>query len=162
MKRIELTQGKFCIVDDYDYEYLSEYNWYANVANRQKNKFYARRSVNLGNKSIKGFLMHRQIMGVTDPKILIDHINGDGLDNRRCNLRIVTSQQNQFNSTSKGGRSIYKGVSFHIRDKKWYARITRDYKLITIGSFSNEVDAALAYNKKALELFGEFALLNVV
>ena len=96
-------------------------------------------------------------------KLTVDHINHNGLDNRKENLREVTQAQNQRNRRSnKNSSSQYKGVSWFKRDKKWHAQIKHKGKGIHLGYFTCEHQAALAYNKKALELWGEYALLNEV
>jgi hypothetical protein len=104
--------------------------------------------------------MHRYIMKV--PKGLVcDHINHNGLDNRKSNLRICTRQQNTYNQRSqKGGSSKYKGVDWNKRQKKWRARIYYKRKFYYLGYFDNEVDAAKSYDKKAKEFFKEFACPN--
>lgn len=107
--------------------------------------------------------MHREVMGVNDPKVEIDHKNRNKLCNERWNLRICTTSQNQANRQAPGKNktSQYKGVRLH-KQGKWEARITHKYNVIQIGLFDIENDAAIAYNNKALELFGEFAYLNEV
>ena len=91
----------------------------------------------------------------------IDHINGNGLDNRKVNLRLCNSSQNQRNARKrKSGTSRFKGVDWHKESKKWRARICVNRKRIHIGRYKSEFEAAQAYDKKAIELFGEFASLN--
>lgn len=89
----------------------------------------------------------------------VDHINGDGTDNRRENLRVCTHQQNMGNQSSRKGSSIYKGVS-KTRTGNWAARIWNNYKCINIGTFADEREAGKAYNQQAIKYFGEFAKLN--
>ena len=97
------------------------------------------------------------------PDIQIDHINGDRSDNRISNLRMATNAQNQCNTKiSSRNKSGYRGVSWSKSKGKWYAKIMFNQKTISLGYFNNKEEAALAYNKKALELFGEFAYLNEV
>ena len=88
---------------------------------------------------------------------MIDHINHDKTDNRKMNLRTVSQQQNCMNRIT---RSTYKGISFHKRNKKFEARITINGQIIYIGSYENPIEAALAYDKKAIELFGDYACTN--
>jgi len=148
---IPLTQGKVTIVDAEDYKRLSKDKWYA--ANTG-GKFYACRSIKQRTIS-----MHREIMG--EPKgMFVDHIDGNGLNNRRSNLRVCTPAQNVQNRRCMGGSSGYKGVSFIKRDNKWKAEITLNRRRIHIGHFADEISAAKAYDRKAAELFGEFAYLN--
>lgn len=102
---------------------------------------------------------HRLILNAKLP-LQVDHINGNGLDNRKNNLRMVTSQQNNFNR--KPINSKYKGVAFHKSCNSWEAKICLNQKRIYIGMFKTDKEAAQAYNLKAIELFGEFAYLNKV
>ncbi len=103
--------------------------------------------------------MHRLIMN--PPKGMeVDHINGNRLDNRRENLRIVTSQQNKMNSGTRKHSSIYKGVSWNKNSKSWRANMTFNKKHISLGQYINEYHAALAYDLWALDLFKEFAKTN--
>jgi hypothetical protein len=94
------------------------------------------------------------------PKECIDHINGDKLDNRIENLREATKAQNNRNVGSKGGSSKYCGVAWCKSKNKWEAYITFNRKKKHLGRYSEEIDAAMAYNKAAIEMFGEFAKLN--
>jgi hypothetical protein len=103
--------------------------------------------------------MHRQITGAA-AGLVVDHIDNDGLNNRRSNLRICTIKQNSRNSRSPGGASRYKGVSRDKRHKKWRVKIICNGKRISVGYFANEIKAALAYDEHAKELFGEYAYLN--
>lgn len=149
MKVIPLTQGKSAIVDDEDYELVSRYKWYAN---KSGNVWYARTMD--GGKTI---LMHWLIMGGKH----IDHINGNGLDNRRENLRFATSSQQAMNRPShRGSTSRYKGVSWDSARGKWLATIGKPS--VHLGYFKNEQDAARAYNEDAVKRFGEFARLNEI
>lgn len=102
-------------------------------------------------------------MGVVDdPSVVVDHVNGNGLDNRRCNLRVCTPQQNAFNSKPvRGSRSKFKGVKYNTACKnKWTARIRINGKQVDIGRFETEEEAARAYDKVAKEVQGDFAWLN--
>jgi hypothetical protein len=150
---IELTRGYVTKVDDADYDSLAAHNWYYNGR-------YAVRGVWCPlRKNMKPIKMHRVILGAKDCES-IDHINGDGLDNRRANLRLCTHQQNMFNrrNATKPKTSIYKGV--HLSRGKWRASIRFNKKLKHIGYFTSELDAAKTYDEVAKEMFGEFAGLN--
>ncbi|MFW2032020.1 HNH endonuclease [Acinetobacter sp. ULE_I037] len=153
-----LGGGVYTICDWEDYESVKEFKW--NTSSRQSRTQWAwAHDPKNGGITRKKVAMHNLIMCPPENHY-VDHINGNGLDNRRVNLRIVTKQQNTFNSASKGGSSIYKGVC---RDKQcdmWVAYITKDGKKRTIGRFEFEDDAARAYDKEAMHLFGEYAKLN--
>lgn len=141
MKRIELTRGKFAIVDDSDFDELSKFKWHAMA--HHSGIWYAKRSVSINNKR-GAILMHRQIL--PDCKI-VDHKNGDGLDNRRLNLRSADASISNRNRTSLGS-SKYVGVSKYKRGaskKKWVARIKINGKVIWLGTYEYEIDAAKAY-----------------
>jgi len=104
--------------------------------------------------------MHREILDAPDG-MQIDHVNGNGLDNRVANLRLCTATQNQRNAVKRAnGSSRFKGVDWNKRQKKWRARITINKRTILIGRYCDEFRAAKAYDKKAIELFGEFANIN--
>jgi hypothetical protein len=152
-KRIKLTWGKWAIVDAEDYGRLSQYRWCAVEEGRN---WYARTFRRDG----WPLAMHRLILDA--PKgLFVDHIDHNGLDNRRENLRLCTRLENLRNARpSRGGSSKYKGVNWCKIRKKFRARITHNKKRIYLGYFENEIDAAKAYDKKAVELFGEFAYLN--
>ena len=157
VKRIPLTRGEFALVDDADYEWLSERKWWyrdcgANAyAGSQTRK----------NNVIRYLYMHREIM--QPPRGMdVDHKNGNGLDNRRCNLRVCTRAQNLHNGQPLGGSSRHKGVSWSKYAKKWQAYIDVHGKRKHLGYFINEQDAARAYNEEALQNFGEFARINII
>lgn len=154
MKHIPLTQNKVAIVDDNDYETISQYKWYC-VGGR-----YAARDIRINKKRVCIY-MHRYILG-NNKKFDVDHINHDGLDNRKENLRLCTTSENMGNQRIqiKSKYSKYKGVTFDINRKKWQSKIMKNKKTIHLGRFDCEEDAADAYNKKALELFGEYAFIN--
>lgn len=158
-KRIPLTQGKFAIVDDTDFDWLNQWKWYTHA---DLITYYATRWV-YKPKPRRRVFMHRLIL--SPPKdMMTDHINGNGLDNRRCNLRVCTSSQNQQNSRKhRGCSSIYKGVSRNTgRGKTWVAYICTNGRLRQLGAFDDEWDAACAYNAEARKHFGVFAKPNVL
>ena len=153
MKEIILTQNQVALVDDADYEWLNKGKWYAQ---RSRQTFYAKRLISTGYKA-----MHRVILGLKPgDKRQCDHIDGDGLNNQRSNLRVCTHGQNQHNRRSYGGTSKYKGVCFERSHRKWGAYIYVNKKNIRLGSFDLESDAARCYDGAALKYFGEFALTN--
>jgi hypothetical protein len=157
-RRIPLTQGKFAIVDPEDYDRLAGYKWFAM---RSRRGFYAIRMVTTKNGRRKKIRMHRQILNAPADK-LVDHINHNGLDNRRANLRIVTNMQNSWNKRKQKGdySSRYKGVSWARRIGKWHTEIYCNGSKIFIGYFDDQVAAAKAYDAKAADLYGEYASLN--
>ncbi len=158
MKRIPLTKGKFAIVDDEDYEELNKYNW---RAVKSRNTWYAYRYVWLPNNKVKAIAMHRQILKA--PKGLeVDHKNFDGLCNRRDNIRKCTTSQNQAHRKpfKRLGTSIYKGVSWNAGHKKWYVQVNAKNISHRLGCYDSEKEAARVYDKRAIELFGDFALTN--
>jgi len=159
-RRIPLTQGKYAIVDPDDYYWLSEYKWSAYGG--ACNKFYAlRKGPRRNGKRRKLIRMHREVANTPDG-LECDHINGDGLDNRKANLRSVTHMQNCWNlrKSSRVGYSKYKGITFHKREQKWGAKICVDGQHISLGRFKEEIEAAKAYDKAAKKYFGQYANLN--
>ncbi len=160
MKRIPLTQGQFALVDDAEFEELSQYKWHAESG---KHTFYAVRTAGAGCNQ-KFIRMHRVIINAQRGQE-VDHINGDGLLNIRSNLRYCTSSQNSQNrGKRKNCSSTYKGVSFDKRplNKKWRAHIfpPDTKKLKSIGYYKTEIEAAISYDEQATLYFGEFARLN--
>ncbi len=152
MKKIQLTQGKVALVDDEDFEKLSVFKWYAHW---NGGKWYAVRS---SNGKQKRFYMHREILNITIG-IQGDHRSGDGLDNRRENLRFCTNQQNAFNQKNphKDNKLGIKGVRRCEDRKKFQARIKIDGKQIHLGCFNVMGDADSAYRIAEEKYFGEFA-----
>ena len=146
---IGLTKGKVAIVDAADFAWLSRYQW---SAWRSGRTFYARRR--RGDRIVQ---MHREIMQPL-PGFVVDHIDGNGLNDRRCNLRICTPRQNAYNTRPARNRPRFKGV--FPAGTMWGAAIWHDGREHWLGLFDDEIEAALARDKKARELQGEFAWLN--
>lgn len=158
MKYIELTQGKRAIVDDEDYDWLNQWNWCASETKPEIYIAYRKRRV--GSGAWKGLRMHRLIKS-PPLDMLVDHKNHDTLDNRKCNLRVCSVSQNNANRRPSIGKSSkYKGVRWSGHRNKWYAEIKTHSKGIHIGQFETPEQAAVAYDKQAIELFGEFAYTN--
>lgn len=156
MKEILLTQGKVALVDDEDFEWLSQWKWYAA---RQK-LWYAGRKCTTPRGS-RFLAMHREIFGF--PGVFIDHANGNTLDNRRMNLRCATRAENIRNSPKRYSvqtSSRFKGVSWNRRQKKFCAYVCREGRLAHLGYFPDEMAAARAYDDAARRCYGEFACFN--
>lgn len=156
MKKIPLGNNKgFALIDDEDFELVSQHKWRIQQGNHTD---YAKGNIKRAGKGTTMY-MHRLLMGEPKDKG-IDHIDGDGLNNQRENLRICTRSQNQMNRQKTRGSSQFKGVSWNKDRGKWLAQIKKDGKRQHLGRYDSLVDAARAYDKAALELFGEFAYLN--
>jgi len=163
MPKIPLSNGGYTLVDDCDFD-LSEFVWKSSKSVNSSSKLYAVRSVNHTQLE----LLHRVILGRVLGKELtrwefVDHVDNDNtLDNRRFNLRLATPSQNAQNrKTPINSSSGYKGVSVY-RGGLWQVRITCENVRHFLGNFASKKEAAQAYNEKAVELFGEFALLNEI
>jgi hypothetical protein len=164
MKRIPLTRGYEAIVDDEDYEWLNQFKWYAKIFKYTYKKTKTVTTHIYAARGRKTIFMHSFLMN-TPKWMQTDHINGNGLDNRKANLRICTRGQNQGNRVvlQKNNKSGFKGVYYSRNLNAWVAQIT---KLGTIrrcwylGKYNNPVDAARAYDVEARKHFGEFAKLN--
>ncbi|MEN6334893.1 MAG: hypothetical protein ABFE01_11575 [Phycisphaerales bacterium] len=150
--KIPLTRGLFAIVDPEDYEELNKHKWCATVG---KHTCYACR----GGSDGKLVFMHRVVMK-TPPDMIVDHINLDGLDNRKRFLRNCTQEQNSYNRAPHRGATGFKGVRYHEQNGKYKSLIRYKGKDILIGWFDDPIEAAKARDRKAWELQGEFAYLN--
>ena len=154
--KIIKQKGHEIFVDDDVYEWASRQKWSFSKA---RHTYYAHAMINGKDRK-----MHRLILGLTNPNIVTDHINGNGLDNRRENIRPCTAFENSLNINHWPGwkkkTSKYIGVSYSTKHKKFVAQIKHKGKMKYIGLFDDEGEAALAYNKVSFELRGEFAILN--
>lgn len=160
MKQIPLTQNQYAPVDDADYGWLNRYKW---CAIKNGYTFYAVRAIRINGKRTT-LRMHRLILGLIpgDGKET-DHIDQNGLNNQRSNLRICSrSENNQNQQAIRGSTSQYKGISRSKSDKKWRARLYLNGQQKHLGYFPSETDAAVAYNRAAKKAFGEFARLNKI
>jgi hypothetical protein len=158
MKEIALSQGKAALVDDADFEWLSQWKWRAIQPEKRIECWYAVRYEGARPKR-ETVYMHRQIVGAP-VGAQVDHKSRDGLDNRRENLRIATRSQNMANQPiSPKNTSGYKGVAMH-HTGKWQAYIKVDQRIRWLGSFTDPRVAARAYDFAAMAHFGEFARLN--
>lgn len=143
------------LFDDCDTDLVMLHTW--NIA---PNKAGCNYVVSGSGRGVPLKRLHRLILGVTDPKILVDHKNGDALDNRRNNIRIATTAQNCANKRQTKSRTGFKGVSISKHGTSFRAQIGRER--IYLGMFPTAELAAEAYNKAAILYFGEFAYLNTV
>lgn len=151
MKKIKLTQNQFAIVDDEDFEWLSQWKWHA-VWDISAKTYYAVRKAKLENGKLKTLSMHRQIMG--QPKnMIVDHVDGNTLNNTRKNLRVVNNRQNQQNQHKKNS-SKYPGVDYRSKSKKWRTRTLINSKRVELGEFKTEREAFEAY-RNSLITFNE-------
>lgn len=162
MRRIKLKNvNKYTLVDDDMYEVLGKFTWRADrtrggigyvIRNIVVPKTYPS-----GKRKLLNSYMHQVVLG--NPEGIVDHVNRNTLDNRRKNLRVVTHSENQMNRPApKNNTSGYKGVHYHKRDKTFRVTICKK----RLGSFKTARSAARAYNKAAKDMFGKFALLNVL
>lgn len=152
--RVSMNRGFTMLVDEADWQQIKDRRWTARTGGRGTPKYYAYNNVT------KTYL-HTLLVQPSDG-MLPDHINGDSLDNRRQNLREVTPSQNQWNRPKHGtSSSRFKGVSWRARDKRWRAAICVHGRSIWIGEFSDEEDAARAYDEAARTYHGEFAVTNL-
>jgi hypothetical protein len=154
-KELILSNGKIALVDDEDFEKVSKHNWYFL-------KGYAAKSGTIAEGKHTVLLHH--FVTETDYKYVVDHINGNSLDNQKKNLRVVTAQQNAFNRAVAKNKesSRYKGVHWSKEKNLWLSIIKLNRKPTHLGYFNSEIDAAIAYNENAKNLFGKYARLNDV
>lgn len=161
MKVIEINSPKYgkkeVMVDDVDYEDLSKYHW---CIVKMPKTFYAVRYTCTNGKE-KNVYMHRHIMREENKKLPIDHLDHNGINNQRSNLRRPINGQNQKNRQGQLGRSSkYVGVCWHKKDKKWQAAIAVNGKQTHLGQFDDEIEAATARDNAAKIHYGEYAHLN--
>lgn len=154
---VALTKGKVAVVDACDYERVIAYRWYAL---ERDGLWHAAWRGGPRNRR-RSLYMHRLILGVNDPRVIVDHANGDGLDNRRCNIRVATKAQNAMNMRlHRDSSTRLKGVSWQESARRWRATINAEGRQIYLGHFRDPIDAALAYDAAALRYFGIFAATN--
>lgn len=151
MHLVPLTKGHFAIIDSADAAEIGKYKW---TAKENGNTVYAYRKASGGRANI---WMHRVLAGADDPSIDVDHKNRDGLDNRRCNLRLATRSENLRNRISVKNTSGFKGVSWDKTRGLWLARIKLDGVARNLGRYATPEEAHAAYCEAAARLHGEFA-----
>ena len=161
MKEISMKNGMSVMVDDADFPVLIKYKWHAG---KNSTNWYAYTTLWVNKKRVN-IPMHRAILNITDRSLLVDHKDGNGLNNQRHNIRLSTHQQNSCNQRkpSKSNRaktSIFKGVCFKKAQGKFYASIDSGNIKIHLGVYSTEEEAAIAYNIATTKYHGEFARLN--
>lgn len=157
MKQIKLTQGQVAMVDNEDYDELNAFKWFAHWVPGTQSFRAARHSPRVNGKQTTIY-MHAVVAG-TPKGMHTDHANHDTLDNRRANLRICTNSQNQMNHDQQSRNSSgYKGVAK--KGSRWIAQIGVDKKLHYLGTYSDALEAARAYDEAAKRLHGEFVVLN--
>jgi len=156
MKEIELTKGLCTIVDDDNYNWLNQFTWHAQ---KNGNYFYAERQIQTKEKT-RHIYMHRLIANAP-PKMHVDHIDGNSLNNMKSNLRVVTVRQNLQNQHHGTRSSKHPGVHYIKTRRKWGARILINQKRVWLGSFSNEAEAYNAY-LSALKCIGEAPVSEVL
>jgi hypothetical protein len=155
MAQIPVGRERFALVDDEDAPFLSKHKWYEKESRHPRGTFYAQ-------ASIKGrtVYMHRLILGAAKGQI-VDHINRNKLDNRRCNLRFCTPVENAWNAAHPLGASGFRGVAREKRTRNsWTARLEHKGRVVYIGSYRSAEEAARARDVVARQLFGGFAVLN--
>jgi hypothetical protein len=157
MRELILNKGFVALVDDEDYEYLSQFKWNVNGGG------YAEAWTPMINGKRRRIKMHREIIKASNG-LIVDHINHNCLDNRKENLRLCSHAESMMNrrKPNKSLTSQFKGVSFNTQMGKWKARIKANKRDIHLGYFDDEVEAAKAYNKACIELHGEYACVNVI
>ena len=153
---IPLHNGMVAICDEADLPIVSQYKWSATPIERRSGGYYAYGYVPATRRSVS---MHRMVLAAGKGQV-VDHINGDGLDNRRCNLRFGTRSLNNANRGGYAPKSGFRGVYTVNNDKKFQARIWVDGKGTFLGRFETAEEAARAYDQAAHKAFGDFARLN--
>ena len=150
MIEVSLTQGFVALIDDEDAPLVSQYQWRVDRRSR----------INYAKSGSESIYMHRLLL-CPPPSFIVDHVDRDGLNNTRANLRLATLRQNAQNMLSRTGRSVFKGVYWFPKTQQWQAQIKPPHqKRHTIGYFGSPEEAARAYDQAARRHFGEFARVN--
>jgi hypothetical protein len=169
-RRFVTDNGYEYMIDEEDAEKISKYHWfgyqsYKKLANgevKRERKYIAARLYKDRKTPLKHIALHRVIMDAPEG-LQIDHVDGNGLNNKKSNLRICNQSQNLANGKRyRNNKSGYRGVTWHKKTKKWQAEITINHKRVALGYFHSPVEAGIAYNEAAKKSFGEFARLNEV
>ena len=155
MTEIELTRGKVALIDDEDWPLVSGYKWSAKSC---RGLWYAQANTRLADGRGTMILMHRLLLGLTDPKVHVDHADMDGLNNRRANIRPCGHNENMRNRGAfSRNTSGFKGVTWEKAASKWRAQIYLNGKNRHLGLFVTPEEAHQAYCQAAVEFYGEFA-----
>lgn len=151
MKKLLLNDNvTYCLVDNEDYEYLSQWTWRLNSSG------YVSR-----NRNNKMHFMHRELMHYPEKGLTVDHKNRNKLDNQKSNLRVTSKSENAINKApNRNNTSGIKGVYWDADRNKWNAQIANKNKVKHLGVFKTKLEAAVAYNNEAIKLYGSFAYLN--
>lgn len=151
-RKIQLTKGKYAIVDDEDYDFLSQWKWYCNPQGYAVRENYI--GIDNGKKTRKTIRMHR-IINKTPNNLEVDHIDGNRLNNQKINLRNVSHEKNMFNlGIAKNNKSGYSGISWHKETKKWRAYINLKGKQIYLGIYKT-IEEAILNRQKAKQKYHE-------
>lgn len=162
MQYLPLTQDKFAIVDDEDFELVNQWKWQVSWSGGQ---FYAVRTIAYENR-VRTRYLHHEVLGLppaNNRKWVVDHINRNALDCRKENLRVCTQYQNRANVAPllrKNKHSSYKGVTFDRKIKRWVTNIQHARKHQFLGCFKTEYEAVVAYNRAAVKTAGSYAYVN--
>ncbi len=161
MKEIKLTKGQYALVDDEDYANLNQFRWQVNGKGKPGNSFYAVRGINGQGQDAPTVRMHREIMEAKKGQI-VDHIDGNSLNNQRSNLRFCTTRENALNSKHRiNNTSGYRGVSWNKQIEKWSVDLWYYGKKVHMGYFIDKERAVDAYKKAAKEHYGKFSPLSI-
>lgn len=157
--RVVLPSGETVVFDPEDAELVGRYRWFAK-RNRSDVVYAYGYLVGSASRAGRVYVAMHRLIAEPDPGLDVDHANGNGLDNRRANLRPATRAQNNANTRLKAGRSGYRGVTWNASNAKWQARIWVAKRCQHLGLFDDPWEAARAYNAAALKCWGEFAYQN--
>lgn len=162
MKEIRLSQGKCALVDDDLFEYLSQWKWHAR--RDPSGGWYAQRTHYIPGRGSRAVQMHRQIIGhVLHPRMDVDHVDRNGLNNQGSNLRLASRRENASNrGATRSGTSGFKGVTWYKKHGNWLSQIRKDGKRHHLGYFQSKIAAAIAFNIAAVRLNGVYAFVNDV
>lgn len=157
---IPLTQGKVALIDDADLPLVARYKWHVHKVRKVNvTKWYAATAARKPDGNQTQLLMHRLILGANVGE-LTDHGDGDGLNNRRLNIRLCTIHDNNRNRHQVTGSNQYRGVFYDKRSRRWYARIRLNNRSKGLGGHPTPESAAKSYDNAAKEHYGDFAVLN--